>query len=116
MKKLFIFCTLILTLVFSLSFTLKNIEEKGEVIWVGRCDYFIVETSRFYVLVENYYGKDVREGDKLIGDLHSYNFKELYNVRKDAIQKLYIENYWSGKSSCFDWLKEHEKCGLKKGE
>jgi len=110
-RVLFLISLIIITLT-SLSFTEIKKEEKGEVIWIGKCDYFIVETSKFYILIENYYGKDIRIGDKLVGDLHSYNFKELYNVRKDDLQKLYIENYWSGKDSCFEWLKNHNKCGF----
>lgn len=86
----------------------------GEVIWEGSgCDFYIIQTSSYFVLVEWYNG-NLYKGDKVKGDLHSYNFKYLTNLsRSDSKVKVWIENYWFSKDRCFEWLKEHEKCGFK---
>ena len=115
MKKHLLFLIVLLTsLTFYLSTTsfINSVDaEKGVVVWLNDdCDYFIVETRTYFVLTENYYSKDIRKGDKVIGNLHGYGFKELYNVRKDDTQKVYIENYWGSISRCFEWLKDNEEC------
>lgn len=86
---------------------------KGEVIWEGKgCDFYIIETSQWYVLVEVYSGT-LYEDDIVEGELHSYNFKYLKNKsRGDREVKVWVENYWSSKERCFEWLKDHDKCGL----
>lgn len=82
----------------------------GEVIWDGGgCDYYIIETSRYYVLAERYSGR-LEEGDKVSGDLHSYSFHELRNKSRDSEVRVYVENYWSSKDTCFEWLSDHDKC------
>ena len=85
----------------------------GEVIWEKNgCDYYIIETNKFFVLAEWYKGR-LYEGDKVVGPLHSYGFKFLKNTsRSDGEVKVYIENYWTSKSKCLDWLKEKDKCGM----
>jgi hypothetical protein len=86
---------------------------EGIVIWEKNgCDYYIIETNKFFVLVEWYKGK-LYEGDKVVGQLHSYNFKYLINKsRNNAEVKVYIENYWFTKEECFKWLRENNKCGF----
>lgn len=87
---------------------------RGEVIWVGEnCDFYIIETNQFFVLVELYSGL-MYKYDILEGELHSYNFKYLMNkTRGDRKVKVRIENYWQSKENCIEWLKEHDKCDLK---
>ena len=87
----------------------------GKVIWEGRgCDFYIIETAQFYVLVEVFSGS-LNDGDKIVGELHSYNFKDLINLsRNDTKVRVWIENYWNRKETCFEWLREHDKCGYGK--
>lgn len=90
----------------------NNVQESvdGKVIWDGgSCDYYIIETNRFYVLAERYTGR-LNEGDKVSGELHGYRFKYLKNITKDSEVKVYVENYWPSKDTCFNWLQEHDKC------
>lgn len=86
---------------------------KGEVIWEGNgCDFYIIETKQWFVLVELYSGT-LYEGDNVEGELHSYNFKYLTNrSRGDRQVKVWVENYWGSRDRCFEWLREHDKCGL----
>lgn len=86
---------------------------QGEVIWEGKnCDFYIIETRQYYVLVELYKGR-LDEGDKVSGELHKYGFKYLQNLKKDSEIKVYIENYWVSKQTCFDWLRDNKKCEVK---
>ncbi len=105
-----LFFTLLMT---SFQMTPNTTPIKGEVIWEGKgCDFYIIETSQWYVLVEVYSGT-LYEDDIVEGELHSYNFKYLKNKsRGDREVKVWVENYWSSKERCFEWLKDHDKCGL----
>lgn len=86
---------------------------QGEVIWEGKnCDFYIIETRQDYVLVELYNGR-LDQGDKVSGELNKYGFKYLQNLKKDSEIKVYIENYWVSKQTCFDWLKDNKKCEFK---
>jgi hypothetical protein len=86
---------------------------KGEVIWEGKgCDFYIIETSQWYVLVEVYTGV-LYQDDIVEGELHTYNFKNIRNISRGSKEvKVWIENYWGSKERCFEWLREHRKCGL----
>jgi hypothetical protein len=88
-------------------------DKEGTVIWEkSGCDYYIIETNQFFVLVEWYKGK-LYNGDKVVGDLHSYNFKVIKNKSRNNDEvKVYIENYYTTKDECFKWLKENKKCGF----
>ncbi len=97
----------------SFTSTINANDIEGTVIWEKNgCDYYIIETNKFFVLVEWYKGK-LNSGDKVIGQLHSYNFKYLQNKsRSNDEVKVYIVNYWLKKEECFKWLKENKKCGF----
>lgn len=112
MKKIL----LLLVLISLTSFKNKELNTDdiiGEVIWEkNHCDFYIVETKSYFVLVEWYQG-NINNGDKLKGELHSYSFKYLINMsRNNEKIKVYIENYWSTKKECFDWLRKNNKCGF----
>ena len=111
-NRIFILKILMISFLMS-SYTLNtNVSmNKGEVIWEGKdCDYYIIETNQWFVLVELYNGR-LYDGDKVVGELHTYNFKYLTNeTRGDRQVKVWIENYWSNKERCFEWLKDHNKC------
>ena len=91
-----------------------NVDDiQGQVIWEGKnCDFYIIETRQYYVLVELYSGR-LDEGDKVFGELHKYGFKYLQNLKKDSEIKVYIENYWGSRETCFNWLKDNNKCEFK---
>ncbi|MHB1146862.1 MAG: hypothetical protein ACYC01_04625 [Lutibacter sp.] len=115
MKQILFIGLLLVVLSTTTSFTSYNNFDDiiGEVIWESDgCDFYIIETNRWFVLVELYNGR-LNEGDKVKGDLHSYNFKYLINLsRSDSEIKVWVENYWGSKDRCFEWLKENEKCGF----
>lgn len=112
--KIFTYVSIFLLFFLTTSFISTNAhivdEIKGEVIWEGKnCDFYIIETQKYYVLVELYRGR-LDEGDKVDGELHKYGFKYIKNLKKDSEVKVYIENYWISKNACFEWLKDNGKC------
>ena len=88
-------------------------EVTGTVVWEKPdCDHYIIETDRYYVLAERYTGR-LYNGDNVQGELYGTGFKLLKNLSgQDSEVKVYLENYWTSKQACLDWLKENRKCGL----
>lgn len=67
---------------------------KGEVVYKkSGCDYFLVETSRGFTLMEWYGGNDPDEGDILVGNFESYGFKDIYNLSHESELRVYVEDY-----------------------
>lgn len=57
------------------------------------CDYFVVETSGGYTLLEWYGGEiSIWTGDKVSGDLDSYGFKEIQIAQRGEM-RVWIEDY-----------------------
>lgn len=112
MKK--ILCIVVMAVVAVFSTSLINASDssnkvKGVVIYDAKSDYHIVETDRYYVIVEWYAGPDFSEGDIIYGDLHSYNFKMVKVNNNSSETKVYVENFWGNKERCMEWLREHDK-------
>lgn len=61
------------------------IHEKG--------NYCVVDTGCWCSVVEWYGGSIPFEGDKLVGDLDSYGFKDLYNISRRQETRVYVEDY-----------------------
>ena len=115
MKRLFIIAQiLLLAFLFSTSkLNTKPNEQWGKVVWKGKtCDYYIIETYKWFVLLELYNGT-LKKGDEVTGDLHTYGLKKLYNKSR-ASRKLngWIENHWQSKDKCIEWLKTNKKCDI----
>jgi hypothetical protein len=72
------------------------------------CDYFLVETTMGYALLEWYGGNDPDRGDKIVGDFESYGFKDVYNLKADTELRVWVEDYYLSKSSAIE--KYYNKC------
>ena len=115
MKKLISILLFVLMTFLTSSFAFKSESRDidGRVVWVGkRCDFCVVETRTWFVLVEIYNG-NLSENDFISGDLHSYGSKKILNKsQRNREVRVYIENYWGRKDTGFEWLKSHNKCEL----
>ena len=113
MKRIVISLSFVFTLLFvfaSNNEVVSSAEQiKGIVVYDGKYDYHIVETKKFYVIIERYTGPSFSRGDIIYGDLHSYGFKMVKVNDSSSQTKVYIENYWTNIDKCYDWLKEHNK-------
>lgn len=70
------------------------------------CDWFLAESTSGYILMEWYGGNDPDEGDMLAGALHSYGFKDIYNVTSDAEMRVYIEDFMLAKDDALEQMLE----------
>jgi hypothetical protein len=74
---------------------------------ISSCDYFVVETSSDYDLLEWFGGHDPGKGDYLIGEFESYGFHEIYDETADQGVRVYTEDYALTKSDALEKLTEH---------
>jgi hypothetical protein len=65
----------------------------------GCRDRYVVETSGGYAILEWYGGNDPSEGDVLVGDIHSFGFKDLYNLTQNSRTRVWIDDYMLSKYS-----------------
>lgn len=72
------------------------------------CDYYIVETTLGFALLEWYGGNDPDVGDTIVGDFESYGIKTIYNLTRDAETRVWVEDFWLSKSSAIE--KYYEQC------
>ena len=73
---------------------------------ISGCDYFIVETSSDYDLLEWFGGYDPDKGDSLIGDFESFGFHDIYDKTSDQDLNVYTEDYDLSKSDALEKLAE----------
>lgn len=74
------------------------------------CDYYLIEdSSGDYTLAEWYGGSTAYEGNILVGELHSYGFKDLYNITRDNSTHVWIDDYLLSEDSAAEKL--IDKCG-----
>ena len=72
------------------------------------CDWFLAESSGGFVLLEWYGGNDPDKGDTLVGELHSYGMKSIFNTTADSELRVYIEDYMLDKEDALEKL--YEQC------
>lgn len=75
---------------------------------ISGCDYFLVQTTAGYDLLEWYGGHDPDKGDELIGNYESYGFHDILDETADQSIRVYTEEYWLSKSDGLEQLTE--KC------
>ena len=79
----------------------------GVVIYDGSFGYHIVETKQMYVIVEWFSGPNFSKGDRITGRLLSFGATDVFVNKKEKSTRVYVEDYFASKDSCFKWLKEH---------
>lgn len=72
------------------------------------CDYFIVETTKGYAILEWYGGYDPNEGDVITGDFEIYGIKKIYNITADQETNVWVEDFWLSKDRAIE--KYIDKC------
>jgi hypothetical protein len=98
-----------LLFIVSILFSSLASAEKGEVVhYKSGCDYYIVDASMGYALLEWYGGNDPSEGDTLVGDFDVYGMKKIYNISADSETQVWVEDYMLSKDSAIEMY--YEKC------
>jgi len=72
------------------------------------CDYFIVETTKGYALLEWFKGSDPDVGDTIVGAFEKYGMKNVHIINKDRETTVWVEDYWLSKDDVLE--KYYEKC------
>ena len=94
MKKVILSVFVVLTLVQFAS------AAKGVVVYKKySCDYYIVETTMGFALLEWNGGNDPDIGHTIVGDFESYGMKTLYNLTMHAETRAWVEDYFMSKNS-----------------
>jgi hypothetical protein len=72
--------------------------------YVVQCehDYIIIECGYGYTFAEWYGGSTPDVGDKIVGKLNNYGFKDVYNSSKGSKMRIYIDDYWMSESSALE--------------
>lgn len=107
---------LVLTVIISLSASAAiydNYKEtsgcvNGTVVYEGKGDYYIIETTRGFTITELFKGR-LDEDDKVRGELNSFNFKYILNQSRSREARVYIEDYKLTYNQAFNWLGEKNK-------
>jgi hypothetical protein len=71
---------------------------------ISSCDYFMVQTSKGFSILEWFGGHDPDKGDKIVGAYESYGMKTVYDVTADEEIRVWVEDYNLSKDSALEKL------------
>jgi hypothetical protein len=98
---------LILAIVVMVFGSIQAYAARGTLVFrTGGCDYFVVETSKGYDVLEWYSGHDPDKGDLIVGDFEHYGFKTVYDESADREIRVWVEDYWLSKEDALEKLLE----------
>lgn len=75
---------------------------------ISGCDWFLAEDATGFVLMEWYGGNDPDKGETLVGELHSYGMKTVFNLDSDSEVRAWIEDFMLSKEDALEQL--YEQC------
>jgi hypothetical protein len=79
---------------------------KGVVAYDGRgCDWYAIRTSIGYTVAE-WYGGSASRGDLVVGELHSYGLKDVYNITRDHTLRVWIDDFYTSLDGTLDKLRQ----------
>jgi hypothetical protein len=86
----------------------ETIDQPIGVVTVTRsgCDYFIVDASTGYAVLEWYGGWEPSRGDVIKGTFQDYGFHSIYDKTADASTRVYVEDYWLDRDEAYDKLND----------
>ncbi len=77
---------------------------------ISGCDYYAIEDSLGdYTVAEWYGGITPYAGDTVVGDLHSYGFKDLYDITIDSESRAWLDDWMLSEDEAMDKLVD--ECG-----
>ena len=72
-----------------------SVAAKGEVVYIETgCDYYILQSSDGFALVEHAEGPTPSADDVIVGDFESYGKKQLFNRTSRERIKGWVVDYW----------------------
>lgn len=105
MKKFF------LLILFLLPLTVQAASLRGTSLGeISGCDYYAIEDNYGdYTIAEWYGGITPYAGDVVAGDLHSYGFKDIYNITRDRSSRAWLDDWLLSEERAMEKLVD--KCG-----
>jgi hypothetical protein len=92
-----------------LAMTVSLYAAKGTVAHTVRgCDYYTVESSSGFAVLEWYGGAPQSRGDVIVGAFDSYGFTTVFNVTRDAESRVWVDDYMLSKQRALETL--YDKC------
>jgi hypothetical protein len=76
---------------------------------ISGCDYFIVNATGGYAVLEWYGGHDPDSGDRLIGDFEEYGMHDIRDDSADDDLTVWTEDYALSRTRAFEVL--IDQCG-----
>ncbi len=71
------------------------------------CDYFVADGPRGLYVLEWYGGYGPYEGDRIVGDIGSYGFENVYYPDRDREGRVYVEDYLESVDGASDEIRDH---------
>jgi hypothetical protein len=92
-----------------LATALPTLAAKGAVVYrISGCDYFVVQTTKGYDVLEWYGGWDASKGDDLVGSFEQYGMRDVVDTTADESMRVWVQEYWLTKEDALEKLVE--KC------
>jgi len=76
---------------------------------ISGCDYFVVNATGGYAVLEWYGGHDPNSGDLLIGNFETYGMHDILDDTADETLTVYTEDYSLSRTRALEILVD--KCG-----
>jgi hypothetical protein len=70
------------------------------------CDYFIVDATGGYDVLEWYSGWTPDHGDEIVGTFETYGFRDIYDKTAAASMHVWVEDYWLSLDDAYEKLNE----------
>jgi hypothetical protein len=71
------------------------------------CDYFVVQTTKGYDVLEWFGGWDPDKGDVLVGNFETYGMHDIRDSTIDESVTVWVEEYWLSRADALENLVEH---------
>ena len=80
---------------------------EGTVVEEGDNEWFVIKTSAQYVVIEAQGVGNFRINDKVYGDFHGFQGRNIYNASQNRDYKAWVEGYFSAYNDAVEYMKDH---------
>jgi len=73
----------------------------------GCRDRFVAESATGYILLEWYGGADPSRGDQIVGEIHSYGMKDIFNITTRTKTTVWVDDFMLSRSRVEEKMRQH---------
>lgn len=81
---------------------------EGTVVEEGDNEWFVIETSAQYVVIEAQGVGNFRINDKVYGDFYGFQGRSIYNETQGREYKAWVEGYFSDYNDAVEYMKDND--------